>query len=88
MNLFPVLIGLVLGGAIGFGVGYLVFGKRRASSHQQGFGQPQWGQQPSQPQQQWGQPQQWQQPQPPQGFQQQPPQQYPPQQGFGQYPPR
>ncbi|SFS43580.1 hypothetical protein [Saccharopolyspora flava] len=70
------LIGLVIGGGLGFLVGYLVFKKRPA---QQGYPHaPQaWGQ-PPQPVQS---PQQWGQPQPPQAPQQwgNPQQQYPPQ---------
>lgn len=90
---FHLLIGLLVGGAIGFGIGYLVFGKKQGNAHQQGFGQPQWGQQPPPPQQlqqEWGQPPQWQPgvQQPPQQYPPQPPQQHPPQQGFGQHPPR
>lgn len=72
--------GLVLGGAIGFGVGFPAFGKNQGSAHQQGFGQPQWGQQPPHPQQ--PSQQQWQ-PQPYPGVQLRAQQQ-----GYGQYPPQ
>lgn len=72
MVLTMTLFGLVLGGGLGFLVGFLVFRDK---------GQPGHGQQP-----QFAQPQQWQ-ATPPQQWQQAPPQQFPPQQGFGQ-PPR
>ncbi|TDD03666.1 hypothetical protein E1181_20025 [Saccharopolyspora terrae] len=72
MVLTMTLFGLVLGGGLGFLVGFLVFRDKE---------QPGLRQQPP-----FAQPQQWQ-ATPPQQWQQAPPQQFPPQQGFGQ-PPR
>lgn len=72
MVLQMMIIGLVVGGGLGFLIGFLVFRKK---------------QQPGYPQQaQFAQSQQWQ-AAPPQQWQQAPPQQFPPQQGFGR-PPR
>ncbi|RRO12923.1 hypothetical protein EIL87_24970 [Saccharopolyspora rhizosphaerae] len=69
------LIGLVVGGGLGFLVGYLVFRPKQRSGNGQ---PPQFAQTPH-----FGQAPQWQQAPPQQQWQQVPQQQFPPQQGFG-----
>ncbi|TWF93071.1 hypothetical protein [Saccharopolyspora dendranthemae] len=72
LQIFWPLVGLLIGGGLGFLVGFLVFRPKQA-----GHG---YAQQP-----QFAQPQQWQ-AAPQQPWQQTPPQQFPPQHGYGQQP--